>query len=97
MCVNLQPFITSISKIMYSILVTVLPISVCIIKKILSVRTFTCGGGLRADSHVLLAVDDKSMLRYIRDKTAAPYFSNLVWFIGNHVLELDACVRHDIE
>jgi protein CLEC16A len=42
-------------------------------------------------------VDDKSMLRYIRDKTAAPYFSNLVWFIGSHVLELDACVREDIE
>ncbi|ELU12250.1 hypothetical protein CAPTEDRAFT_114708 [Capitella teleta] len=42
-------------------------------------------------------VDDRSMLRYIRDKTAAPYFSNLVWFIGNHVLELDACIRHDID
>ena len=37
------------------------------------------------------------MLRYIRDKTAAPYFSNLVWFIGNNVLDLDVCVRHDIE
>ena len=43
------------------------------------------------------SVDDKCMLRYIRDKTAAPYFSNLVWFIGSHVLELDACVRDDIE
>jgi protein CLEC16A len=28
---------------------------------------------------------------------AAPYFSNLVWFIGNHVLELDDCVRNDAE
>lgn len=37
-------------------------------------------------------VDDKAMLKFIRDRTAAPYFSNLVWFIGNHVLELDACV-----
>ncbi|ESO85022.1 hypothetical protein LOTGIDRAFT_196246, partial [Lottia gigantea] len=40
-------------------------------------------------------VDDKAMLRYIRDRTAAPYFSNLVWFIGNHILTLDLCVRHD--
>ncbi|KAG8234206.1 hypothetical protein J437_LFUL013803 [Ladona fulva] len=42
-------------------------------------------------------VDDKSMLKFIGDKTAAPYFSNLVWFIGSHVLELDACVRNDAE
>ncbi|XP_005104406.1 protein CLEC16A [Aplysia californica] len=40
-------------------------------------------------------VDDKAMLCYIRDRTAAPYFSNLVWFIGNHILDLDTCVRHD--
>lgn len=42
-------------------------------------------------------VDDKAMLRYIRDRTAAPYFSNLVWFIGNHILDLDLCVRHDMD
>lgn len=30
-------------------------------------------------------------------RTAAPYFSNLVWFIGKHILELDSCVRNDIE
>lgn len=30
-------------------------------------------------------------------RTAAPYFSNLVWFIGKHILELDNCVRTDIE
>lgn len=42
-------------------------------------------------------VQDASMLKFIEDKTAAPYFSNLVWFIGNHVLELDACVRNDAE
>ncbi|XP_071105280.1 protein CLEC16A-like [Haliotis cracherodii] len=40
-------------------------------------------------------VDDKAMLRYIRDRTAAPYFSNLVWFIGQHILDLDLCVRND--
>ncbi|CAG2060430.1 unnamed protein product, partial [Timema podura] len=42
-------------------------------------------------------VEDRSMLQFIRDKTAAPYFSNLVWFIGNHVLELDSCVRNDAD
>ncbi|XP_049951691.1 protein CLEC16A homolog isoform X1 [Schistocerca serialis cubense] len=42
-------------------------------------------------------VEDRSMLKFIRDKTAAPYFSNLVWFIGNHVLELDICVRNDAD
>ncbi|XP_073447295.1 protein CLEC16A isoform X10 [Aquarana catesbeiana] len=37
------------------------------------------------------------MLHYIRDKTAVPYFSNLVWFIGIHVIELDKCVQTDEE
>lgn len=37
------------------------------------------------------------MLNFIRDRTAAPYFSNLVWFIGNHIVELDNCVRADAE
>ncbi|XP_055636135.1 protein CLEC16A homolog [Toxorhynchites rutilus septentrionalis] len=42
-------------------------------------------------------VQNPNMLQFIRDKTAAPYFSNLVWFIGKHILELDACVRTDID
>ncbi|XP_066588099.1 protein CLEC16A homolog [Prorops nasuta] len=42
-------------------------------------------------------VEDASMLAFIRDRTAAPYFSNLVWFIGNHVIELDTCVRNDAD
>lgn len=42
-------------------------------------------------------VNDQSMLQFIRDRTAAPYFSNLVWFIGNHILELENCVRSDVE
>ena len=37
-------------------------------------------------------VDDAATLEYICNKTAAPYFSNLVWFIGNHVIELDECL-----
>lgn len=40
-------------------------------------------------------VENDSMQQFIRDRTAAPYFSNLVWFIGKHILELDACVRDD--
>ncbi|XP_060588288.1 protein CLEC16A-like isoform X2 [Ruditapes philippinarum] len=42
-------------------------------------------------------VQDGAMLGYIRDRTAAPYFSNLVWFIGNHILDLDICVRNDTD
>lgn len=42
-------------------------------------------------------VEDESMLHFVIDKTAVPYFSNLVWFIGNHILDIDACVRNDAE
>ncbi|CAG9865200.1 unnamed protein product [Phyllotreta striolata] len=42
-------------------------------------------------------VDDTSMLAFIRDRTAAPYFSNIVWFIGKHIQELDTCVRNDAD
>ncbi|XP_055377636.1 protein CLEC16A homolog [Condylostylus longicornis] len=39
-------------------------------------------------------IQNTSMLQFIRDKTAAPYFSNLVWFIGKHIVELDCCVKN---
>ncbi|XP_078274340.1 protein CLEC16A isoform X2 [Rhinoraja longicauda] len=42
-------------------------------------------------------VNNQLMLHYIRDKTAVPYFSNLVWFIGSHVIDLDNCVQTDEE
>ncbi|XP_074039442.1 C-type lectin domain containing ema isoform X2 [Leptinotarsa decemlineata] len=42
-------------------------------------------------------VEDASMLAFIRDRTAAPYFSNIVWFIGKHIQELDFCVRNDAD
>ncbi|KRT83677.1 hypothetical protein AMK59_3484 [Oryctes borbonicus] len=42
-------------------------------------------------------VEDASMLTFIRDRTAAPYFSNIVWFIGKHIQELDTCVRNDAD
>ncbi|XP_065135358.1 protein CLEC16A isoform X4 [Paramisgurnus dabryanus] len=44
-----------------------------------------------------VSLDNQHMLHYIRDKTAVPYFSNLVWFIGSHVIELDKCVQTDKE
>ncbi|XP_071813378.1 protein CLEC16A-like isoform X3 [Apostichopus japonicus] len=48
-------------------------------------------------SSVHLAVQDNAMLTYIRNKTAVPYFSNLVWFIGNNVLNLNTAVKHDVD
>ena len=42
-----------------------------------------------------IVVGDKNMLSFIRDKTADPYFWNLVWFIGNHAIELDNCVLRE--
>lgn len=42
-------------------------------------------------------VKDNAMLTYIRNKTAVPYFSNLVWFIGNNVLNLNTAVKHDVD
>lgn len=38
-------------------------------------------------------VEEPSMLKFITDHTAVPYFSNLVWFIGNHVLDIDNCLH----
>jgi hypothetical protein len=38
-------------------------------------------------------VQDKAMLKFIRDKTAAPYFSNLIVFIGMNVVEIDESLR----
>lgn len=54
-------------------------------------------GGLLSLLLCVLLVDNQAMLHYIRDKTAVPYFSNLVWFIGSHVIELDNCVQTDEE
>ena len=51
----------------------------------------------RNQANIEIKVGDETMLSFIRDKTAAPYFSNLVWFIGNHIVELDNCVRADAE
>jgi len=58
---------------------------------------FTIAHVHRLKVYLYVSVKDEAMLRYIRDRTAAPYFSNLVWFIGNHILNLDTCVRNDTE
>jgi protein CLEC16A len=52
---------------------------------------------VRSISLNVYKVENDSMQQFIRDRTAAPYFSNLVWFIGKHILELDACVRNDTD
>lgn len=38
-------------------------------------------------------VEDEAMRNYILDKTAAPYFSNIVWFIRDQCTSLDALVN----
>ena len=42
-------------------------------------------------------VEEESMLQFVIDRTAVPYFSNLVWFIGQHILDIDACIRSDTD
>ena len=38
-------------------------------------------------------VDEPRVRQFILDRTATPYFSNLVWFIGSQSLALDALLR----
>ncbi|KAF7495280.1 Protein CLEC16A [Sarcoptes scabiei] len=38
-------------------------------------------------------VPNRAKLEFIRDRTAAPYFSNLTWFIGSHITLLDETLR----
>ena len=42
-------------------------------------------------------VPDPAMHRFILDCTATEYFSNLVWFIRNHVLDFDSFIRNHRE
>ncbi|XP_067938113.1 protein CLEC16A-like [Watersipora subatra] len=42
-------------------------------------------------------VDAPKMQAFIRERTCVAYFSNLVWYMGNHVLEVDSCMRNDID
>lgn len=38
-------------------------------------------------------VRERAMLGFIRDCTAAPYFSNLTWFIGKHVTDIEGSLK----
>eukprot|EP00111_Clytia_hemisphaerica_P007243 TCONS_00021030-protein len=40
-------------------------------------------------------VGHQKMLEFICDKTATPYFSNLIWLIGKDAIELDDCVMQE--
>ena len=46
---------------------------------------------------VCVLVPDPAMHRFILDCTATEYFSNLVWFIRNHVLDFDSFIRNHRE
>jgi len=45
----------------------------------------------------LCLVSDPAMHRFILDRTATEYFSNLVWCIRNHVLQFDELIRNNRE
>ncbi|CAF3176464.1 unnamed protein product [Rotaria sp. Silwood2] len=40
-------------------------------------------------------VPDSAMHRFILDRTATEYFSNLVWFIRSHILDFDSLIRNN--
>ena len=37
------------------------------------------------------------MLSFIVNKTADAYFCNLIWYIGNHAIELETCSVEEAE
>jgi hypothetical protein len=43
------------------------------------------------DLNIFFLVNDKAMLNFIVNKTANAYFCNLIWYIGNHAIELEKC------
>jgi len=46
---------------------------------------------------IYFSVGHQKMLEFICDKTATPYFSNLIWLIGKDAIELDDCVMQESE
>lgn len=44
-----------------------------------------------------ILVSDAAMHRFILDRTATEYFSNLVWFIRIHVLDFDKIIQNNRE
>jgi protein CLEC16A len=45
----------------------------------------------------LVVVSDSAMHRFILDRTATEYFSNLVWFIRTHIIGFDNLIRNNRE
>ena len=45
----------------------------------------------------LFLVTDPAMHRFILNRTATEYFSNLVWFIRSHILDFDNLIRNNRE
>lgn len=39
-------------------------------------------------------VEEKSMLKFITDQTAVPYFTNLIRFLGDHVINIEKCLKN---
>lgn len=46
---------------------------------------------------LLFLVTDPTMHRFILNRTATEYFSNLVWFIRTHILDFDTLIRNNRE
>ncbi|KRX22841.1 Protein CLEC16A [Trichinella nelsoni] len=55
----------------------------------IAVRTLTLNICIRKYLHVCVLVNDPQVIRFIRDNTAVPYFSNLVWFIRQRANEIN--------
>lgn len=39
----------------------------------------------------------QAMVKFVIEKTANSYFSNVVWLIRNQLLDLDICVKNTVE
>ncbi|KRZ52751.1 Protein CLEC16A [Trichinella nativa] len=55
----------------------------------IAVRTLTLNICICKYLHVCVLVNDPQVIRFIRDNTAVPYFSNLVWFIRQRANEIN--------
>jgi protein CLEC16A len=56
---------------------------------------FRCNRKLKL--HFCFLVSDLAMHRFILDRTATEYFSNLVWFIRTHIIDFDNLIRNNPE
>ena len=63
-----------------------------VVSSLLKVHCVPLLGLIISSFSCCVPVNYAPVLEFIQNKTAAPYFSNLVWFIGNHIIELDECL-----